>query len=210
MIGPGMIETCHFFGSWCQGFLFILLMDRILHDPNIVYSGSRKVGTCPQEQIGPKPQVPTLILESKVGTWSETRQSESWNMYCTGRERERGTANTTTAPVLQKKRNYNCYDRSSIGNREKLQSLRTLQCCKERELQLPRPFQCCRETETAITTTAPVQYCRERNCNYCDASSVAEREELELLDLSRIATIEAEIETVITATLPAWQRGNCN
>ena len=104
MIGPSMIETCHFFGSWCQGFLFILLMDRILHDPNIVYSGSRKVGTCPQEQIGPKPQVPTLILESKVGTWSETRQSESWNMYCRGRERERGTANTTTAPVLRKKR----------------------------------------------------------------------------------------------------------
>ena len=82
-----------------------------------IYGGSRKVGTCPQEQIGPKPQVPTLISEAKVGTWSETRQRESWNLYC----RERGTAITTTAPVLQRKRNYNCYDRSSIANSKKLQ-----------------------------------------------------------------------------------------
>ena len=36
-----------------------------------VYSGSRKVGMCPQKQIDPKPQVPTLILEAKVGTWSK-------------------------------------------------------------------------------------------------------------------------------------------
>ena len=77
-----------------------------------IYGGNRKVGTCPQEQVGPKPQVPTLISEAKLGTWSETRQRESWNLYC----RERGTAITTTAPVLQRKRNYNCYDRSSIAN----------------------------------------------------------------------------------------------
>ena len=52
------------------------------HRWSSVYGGSRKVGTCPQEQIGPKPQVPTLISEAKVGTWSETRQRESWNLYC--------------------------------------------------------------------------------------------------------------------------------
>ena len=108
----------------------------------LYYGGSRKVGTCPQEQIGPKPQVPTLISEAKVGTWSETRQRESWNLYC----RERGTAITTTAPVLQRKRNYNCYDRSSIANSKKL----------------------------SITTTAPLLQ-REGNCNYHDRSN-AERE----------------------------------
>ena len=78
-----------------------------------VYGGSRKVGMCPQKQIDPKPQVPTLILEAKVGTWSETRQRESWNLYC----REKGTAITRIAPILQKKRNYNCCDRSSITKR---------------------------------------------------------------------------------------------
>ena len=118
----------------------------------LYYGGSRKVGTCPQEQIGPKPQVPTLISEAKVGTWSETRQRESWNLYC----RERGTAIVTTAlvlqrkettiattaPVLQTARNCNHHDRSIIAKRG--------------ELQLPRPFQCCREKETAIATTAPV------------------------------------------------------
>ena len=114
------------------------------------YGGSRKVGTCPQEQMGPKPQVSTLISEAKVGTWSETRQRESWNLYC----RERGTAITTTAPVLQRNRNYNCYDRSFIANSKKMQSLRPLHYCKERG--------------TAITTTVPMQRERERNCNYCD------------------------------------------
>ena len=79
-----------------------------------VYGGSRKVGMCPQKQIDPKPQVPTLILEAKVGTWSETRQRESWNLYC----REKGTAITRIAPILQKKSNYNCCDRSSITNRK--------------------------------------------------------------------------------------------
>ena len=117
-----------------------------------MYGGSRKVGTCPQEQIGPKPQVPTLISEAKVGTWSETRQRESWNLYC----RERGTAITTTAPVLQRKRNYNCYDRSSIANSKKLQSLRPLHYCKERGNCNYHDRSNVAETETAITTTAPV------------------------------------------------------
>ena len=75
-----------------------------------VYGGSRKVGMCPQNQIDPKPQVPTLILEAKVGTWSETRQRESWNLYC----REKGTAITRIAPILQKKRNYIILSKSII------------------------------------------------------------------------------------------------
>ena len=150
-----------------------------------MYGGSRKVGTCPQEQIGPKPQVPTLISEAKVGTWSETRQRESWNLYC----RERGTAITTTAPVLQRKRNYNCYDRSSIANSKKLQSLRPLHYCKERGTAITTTVPMQRERETAIIATlsniaerekpellGPLQYCRDRNCNCCDYSSMAERE----------------------------------
>ena len=96
-----------------------------------VYGGSRKVGMCPQKQIDPKPQVPTLILEATVGTWSETRQRESWNLYC----REKGTAITrllgslqycrkrqtttaATALVLQTARNCNYYNCSSIAEKE--------------------------------------------------------------------------------------------
>ena len=77
-------------------------------------------------------------------------------------------------PVLQRERNCNYYDRSSIAGKEKLQLLRPLQYCKQQEtanhydrsiiakrgeLQLPRPFQCC----------------RERNCNYYNRSSIAEK-----------------------------------
>ena len=78
-------------------------------------------------------------------------------------------------PVLQRERNCNYYDRSSIAEKEKLQLLRPLQYCKQQEtaitttapllqregeLQLPRPFQCC----------------RDRNCNYYNRSSIAEKE----------------------------------
>ena len=101
-------------------------------------------------------------------------QGESWNLYC----RERGTAITTTAPVLQRKRNYNCYDRSSIANSKKLQSLRPLHYCKEKgtaittavpmlqreKLQLLQPLQYCRQ-ETVIIATLPVLQ-KERNWNY--------------------------------------------
>ena len=139
-----------------------------------------------------------MISEARVGTWSETRQRENWNLYC----RERGTAITTTAPVLQRKRNYNCYDRSSIANSKKLQSLRPLHYCKERgtastttvpmlqrqKLQLLQPLQYCRERicnycdpssiaeKEKLELLGPLQYCRDRNCNYCDPSSMAERE----------------------------------
>ena len=135
----------------------------------LYYGGSRKVGTCPQEQIGPKPQVPTLISEAKVGTWSETRQRESWNLYC----RERGTAIVTTALVLQRKRNYNCYDCSSIANSKKLQSLRPLHYCEERG--------------TAITTTVPVLQ-RERNCNCYNRSCIAEKETVIIATLPWLQT----------------------
>ena len=69
-------------------------------------------------------------------------------------------------PVLQRERNCNYYDRSSIAEKEKLQLLRPLQYCKQQE--------------TAITTTAPLLR-REGNCNYHDRSSVAERKKLKLL-----------------------------
>ena len=118
----------------------------------------------------PQAQVPTLISEAKVGTWSETRQRESWNLYC----RERGTAITTTAPVLQRKRNYNCYDRSSIANSKKL-SITTTAPLLQREGNCNYHDRSnVAERETALLQ--PLQYCRERNCNYCDPSSIAERE----------------------------------
>ena len=150
------------------------------------YGGSRQVGTCPQEQMGPKPQVSTLISEAKVGTWSETRQRESWNLYC----RERGTAITTTAPVLQRNRNYNCYDRSSIANSKK-NAITTTAPLLQREgnCNYHDRSNAERERETVIIATlsniaereklellGPLQYCRDRNCNYCDPSSMAERE----------------------------------
>ena len=59
------------------------------------------------------------------------------------REKERETALTTTAPVLQRERNCDYGDPSSMANREKLQAL--------------RPLQCCRNRETATATTAPNQ-----------------------------------------------------
>ena len=117
---------------------------------------------CPQKQIDPKPQVPTLILEAKVGTWSETRQRESWNLYC----REKGTANTRIAPILQKKRNYNCCDRSSITNRKKLQLLQLLQYCREGNCNY---YDLCNTAEREkLKLLGPLQYCRDRNCNYYD------------------------------------------
>ena len=91
-------------------------------------------------------------------------------------------------PVLQRERNCNYYDRSSIAEEEKLQLLRPLQYCKQQETAitttaplLQREGNCnyhdrsnVAERETALLQ--PLQYCRERNCNYCDPSSIAERE----------------------------------
>ena len=91
------------------------------------YGGSRKVGTCPQEQIGPKPQVPTLISEAKVGTWSKPAKRKVGTCIAEREElqllrplqycRERETTIATTAPVLQTARNCNHYDRSIIAKR---------------------------------------------------------------------------------------------
>ena len=87
---------------------------------------------CPSLEHGQKP------AKGKVGTCIAER------------------ALTTTAPVLQRKRNYNCYDRSSIANSKKLQSLRPLHYCKERGNCNYHDRSNVAETETAITTTAPV------------------------------------------------------
>ena len=86
---------------------------------------------------------------------------------------ERGTATATTAPILQRKRNCNCYDCSRIANSKKLQSLRPLQYCKER-------------------------YCRESSCNYCDPSSIAERGKLELRPLQYCREIRVRGPTTIS------------
>ena len=90
----------------------------------------------------------------------------SWNMV-------RSPPKGKLEPVLQRERNCNYYDRSSIAEKEKLQLLRPLQYCKQQK--------------TAITTTAPPLQ-REGNCNYHDRSNVAER------------------ETAITTTAPVLQR----
>ena len=92
-----------------------------------VYGGSRKVGMCPQKQIDPKPQVPTLILEAKlehgqklakgkVGTCIAARkelQLLGSLQYC-----RKSFATAATAPVLQKERNCNYYNCSSIAEKE--------------------------------------------------------------------------------------------
>ena len=81
--------------------------------------------------------------------------------YC----RERETTIATTAPVLQTARNCNHYDRSIIAKRGGTAITTTVPMLQRQKLQLLQPL----------------QYCRERNCNYCDPSSIAEREKLELL-----------------------------
>ena len=68
---------------------------------------------------------------------------------------------------------------------QKMLSCSVLYVCKsaerEREkLQLLRPLQVCRERETAATTTASCLQ-RERNCSYYDRFKSAEREKLQLL-----------------------------
>ena len=80
-------------------------------------------------------------------------------------ERQRETAITTTAPVLQIGRNCNCNDRSNIA---------------ERETAITTAEQVLQRDETAITTTAPVLQIG-RNCNYFDRSGIAEKENLQLL-----------------------------
>ena len=58
-------------------------------------------------------------------------------------------------PVLQRERNCNYYDRSSIAEKEKLQLLRPLQCCKQQETAAITPaWQ--RGKLQLTTTTAPV------------------------------------------------------
>ena len=169
----------------------------------------------PQEQMGPKPQVSTLISEAKVGTWSETRQRESWNLYC----RERGTAITTTAPVLQRNRNYNCYDRSSIANSKK-NAITTTAPLLQREgnCNYHDRSNAERERETVIIATlsniaerekpellGPLQYCRDRNCNDCDPSSMAEREiAINYYDRSSIAERYVYGDPTIISLYSQW------
>ena len=82
-----------------------------------------------------------MVLQSPGIAEKENLQLLRPLQYC--RERKRETALTTTAPVLQRERNCNYCDPSSMANREKLQVL--------------RPLQCCRDRETATTTAAPNQ-----------------------------------------------------
>ena len=137
-------------------------------------------------------------------------------------------------PVLQRERNCNYYDRSSIAEKQKLQLLRPLQYCKQQkkcnhydrsiiakrgELQLPRPFQCReRERETVIIATlsniaarekpellGPLQYCRDRNCNDCDPSSMAEREiAINYYDRSSIAERYVYGDPTIISLYSQW------
>ena len=66
----------------------------------------------------------------------------------------------------ERERNCSYYDRFKSAEREKLQLL--------------RPLHVCRERETAATTTASSLQ-RERNCSYYDRFKAAEREKLHLL-----------------------------
>ena len=128
-----------------------------------VYGGSRKVGMCPQKQIDPKPQVPTLILEAKVGTWSETRPKGKLEPVL---QRERKLQLLGSLQCCRKKRNYNCCDRSSITNRKNLQLLQLLQYCRERNCNY---YDLCSIAEREkLKLLGPLQYCRDRNCNYYD------------------------------------------
>ena len=86
------------------------------------------------------------IAERETATTStapELQKKRTCKYYDRSSIAERETALTTTAPVLQKEGNYNCCDPSSMASREKLQVL--------------RPLQCCRDRETATITTAPNQ-----------------------------------------------------
>ena len=73
------------------------------------------------------------------------------------------------APERSQKSHRNSYDRSSIANSKKLQSLRPPQYWEKRG--------------TAITTTVPVLL-KERFCNYCNRSSIAEKESVVVATLA--------------------------
>ena len=81
---------------------------------------------CPSLEHGQKP------AKGKVGTCIAER------------------ALTTTAPVLQRKRNYNCYDRSSIANSTTAPLLQREGNCNYHDRSNVA------ESETATTTTTPV------------------------------------------------------
>ena len=153
---------------------------------------------------------------------------------CSIAERQRETAITTTAPVLQIGRNSNCNDRSNIA---------------ERETAITTAEQVLQRDETAITTTAPVlqigRNCnyfdrsgiaeirepaitrtapvlqrkreelhllvlqRERNCYYCDPSSMANREKLQVLrPLQCYSVRDRETATTTTAPNQSWKAAN--
>ena len=80
--------------------------------------------------------------------------------------------------IAEREGNYNCYDRSSIAERERRRE-------RERERN---------QKKNAITTTTPVLQ-RDRNCNYYDRASIDETERE-----------KERKKTATTATLPAWQR----
>ena len=140
------------------------------------------------------------------------------------REREREIAITTTAPVLQIGRTA-ITTTAPILQREKLQLLRPLKYCRQREtaitttapvlqrekLQLLRPLpvlqkkRTCKyydrssiaEREIALTTTAPVLQ-KEGNYNCCDPSSMANREKLQVLRPPQCCR-DREAATITTA-----------
>ena len=89
-------------------------------------------------------------------------------------------------PVLQRERNCNCYDCSSIAEKRNYNCYDCSSIANSKKLQSPRPLHYCEERGTAITTTVPVLQ-RERNSNCYNRSCIAEK------------------ETVIIATLPWLQ-----
>ena len=134
------------------------------------------------------------------------REQKNCNYYdrCSIAEREREIAITTTAPVLQ------------IG---RIAITTTAPILQREKLQLLRPLKYCRQRETAITTTAPVlqreklqllrplRYCRKRELASTTTAPVLQREKLHLL---RPPQYCKKRETIIAATLPAWQtERNC-
>ena len=126
-----------------------------------------------------------LVPSSNIGPgiWTGSCGNGIFQLSVCGKQlkycRQRETAITTTAPVLQ---------------REKLQLLRPLRNCRKRELastttapvlqreklHLLRPPQYCKKRETIIAATLPA-WQAERNCKSYDRSSVAETEKLQLL-----------------------------
>ena len=154
-----------------------------------IYSSGRKVGRRQLERLMRQRHLPTLGLSWShlptlgPGIWTGSCGNGIFQLSVCGKQlkycRQRETAITTTAPVLQ---------------REKLQLLQPLRYCRKRELastttalvlqreklHLLRPPQYCKKRETIIAATLPA-WQTERNCKSYDRSIVAETEKLQLL-----------------------------